>query len=275
MPMNTITEVELFDVWGIDFMGPFPKSGEYQYILLAVEYVSRWVEAIPTKTNDSKDVTAFVRKNIFSRFGTPSALISDGGSHFNNRWLNNVLDKYGVKDRVTSPYHPQANGQTKLANREIKSVLQKTVSTNRKDWALSLDDALWAIKKLNQDFQKAGEKRRLFLNEMDEFLMEAYDSSSTYKERMKAYHDRMISPRELTLEDAVLLHNSRLSLFPGKLKSKWTGPCMIKKIYDSGKIELLASDGMLFQANGRRVKKYYSSDKVIEEEVTLEEPPKE
>ncbi|XP_042002562.1 uncharacterized protein LOC121751809 [Salvia splendens] len=132
----------------------------------------------------------------------------------------------------------------------------------------------WAIKKLNKDFQKAGEERRLFLNEMDEFQMEAYDCSSTYKERMKAYHDRMISPRELTLGDVVLLHNSRLSLFPEK-KSKWTGPYMIKKIYDIETVELLAPDGMLFQANCHRVKKYYSPDKVVEDEVALEEPPKE
>ncbi|XP_042038340.1 uncharacterized protein LOC121784245 [Salvia splendens] len=110
---------------------------------------------------------------------------------------------------------------------------------------------------------------------MDEFRMEAYDSSSVYKEIMKAYHDRIIIPRELTLGDVVLLHNSRLSIFPGKLKSKWTGPYMIKKISDSGTVELLAPDGTLFQANGHRVKKYYSLDKVLEEEVALEEPPKE
>ncbi|XP_047942950.1 uncharacterized protein LOC125189754 [Salvia hispanica] len=159
MPMNTIIEVELFDVWGIDFMGPFPKSGEYQYILLAVEYVSRWVEEIPSKTNNSKVVTAFVRKNNFCRFGTPRALISDEGSHFNNMWLDNVLDKYGVKHRFTSPYHPQANGQTELANREIKSVLQKTVSTNRKDWALRLDDGLWAYRTAYKTPIEKGEKK--------------------------------------------------------------------------------------------------------------------
>ena len=77
MPMTTIVEVELFDVWGIDFMGPFPPSNGFQYILLAVDYVSRWVEAIPTSTNDSKVVTKFVQKNIFTRFGAPRAIISD------------------------------------------------------------------------------------------------------------------------------------------------------------------------------------------------------
>ncbi|XP_042012071.1 uncharacterized protein LOC121760479 [Salvia splendens] len=106
--------------------------------------------------------------------------------------------------------------------------------------------------------------------------MEAYDSFSSYKERMKAYHDKMTSPRELILGDVVLLHYSRLSLFPRKLRSKWTGPYMIKKIYDSWMVELLAPDGTLFQANGHHVKKFYSSEKVIEEnEVALDEPPKE
>ena len=71
MPLNPILEVELFDVWGIDFMGPFPDSFGHQYILLAVNYVSKWVEAIPCKTNDNKVVVKFLKENIFSRFGTP------------------------------------------------------------------------------------------------------------------------------------------------------------------------------------------------------------
>lgn len=142
MPQQSMIEVELFDVWGIDFMDPFPKSNGYLYILLAMEYVSRWVEAIPTATNDSKVVLKFLRKNILTRFGAPRALLSDGGSHFNNRWLQSLLIKYGVKHKVTSPYHPQANGQAELANREIKLILQKSVA-NWKDWAIHLDDALW------------------------------------------------------------------------------------------------------------------------------------
>ncbi|KAK6151025.1 hypothetical protein DH2020_015957 [Rehmannia glutinosa] len=111
MPMTNVIEVELFDVWGIDFMGPFPSSSGYRYILLAMEYVSHWVEAIPSKTNDAQVVMRFLKKNIFTRFGTPRALISDGGSHFVNKLMSNLLAKYGVKHKVALAYHPQANGQ--------------------------------------------------------------------------------------------------------------------------------------------------------------------
>ncbi|XP_070050161.1 uncharacterized protein [Nicotiana tomentosiformis] len=97
MPLNNILEVEIFDVWGIDFMGPFPLSRGNKYILLVVDYVSKWVEEIAFPTNDAKVVAAFVKKNIFSRFGTPRALISDEGTHFCNRLLNNLLAKYGVR----------------------------------------------------------------------------------------------------------------------------------------------------------------------------------
>lgn len=85
MPLNTILEVELFDVWGIDFMGPFPFSFGNSYILLAVDYVSKWVEAVALPTNDAKVVIRFLRKNIFSRFGTPRAIIRNEGSHFCNK----------------------------------------------------------------------------------------------------------------------------------------------------------------------------------------------
>lgn len=84
MPLNNILEVEIFDVWGMDFMGPFPPSNGNSYILVAVDYVSKWVEAVALPSNDSKVVIKFVKKHLFTRFGTPRAIISDGGSHFVN-----------------------------------------------------------------------------------------------------------------------------------------------------------------------------------------------
>ena len=106
-PMHPILEVELFDLWGIDFMGPFPVSYNNLYIVLAVDYVSKWVEAIPTRTNDAKVVAHFLRSNIFSRFGTPRALITDNGTHFCNKVIDKVLEKYGVRHRTYLAYHPQ------------------------------------------------------------------------------------------------------------------------------------------------------------------------
>ncbi|XP_070050839.1 uncharacterized protein [Nicotiana tomentosiformis] len=134
--------VEIFDVWEIDFMGPFPYTNGHKYILLAVDYVSKWVEVIALPANDTKVVVNFVKKHIFTRFGTPRVLINDGGTHFYNKFLNNVLSKYGIKHKVATAYHPQTSGQVKVSNREVKQILEKMVSGNRKDWAEKLDDAL-------------------------------------------------------------------------------------------------------------------------------------
>ncbi|RDX85414.1 gag-pol, partial [Mucuna pruriens] len=138
MPQQPIMFCEVFNVWGIDFMGPFSVSNGYSYILLAIDYVPKWVEAIATKTNDAKVVVDFLKSNIFYRFGMPKALISDQGSHFCNKAMVSLLQKYGV----TLP--PQTNGQAKVFNRKIKKTLQKMTNPSRKDWSRLLEDALWA-----------------------------------------------------------------------------------------------------------------------------------
>ncbi|RDX65693.1 hypothetical protein CR513_55623, partial [Mucuna pruriens] len=125
MPQQPILFCEVFDVWGIEFMGPFPASNGYSYILLAVDYISRWVEAIATRTNDAKVVVDFLKSNIFCRFGVPKALISDQGSHFCNRAMASLLQKYGVAHRIAITYHSQTNSQAKVFNRKIKQTLQK------------------------------------------------------------------------------------------------------------------------------------------------------
>ena len=109
-PMRPLLEVELFDLWGLDFMGPFPSSFSHLYILLAMDYVSKWVEAIPTRTNDASVVVKFLRSHIFTRFGTPRALITNGGTHFCKKLVDKVLQKYGVRHRTSLAYHPQAKG---------------------------------------------------------------------------------------------------------------------------------------------------------------------
>ncbi|XP_049392927.1 uncharacterized protein LOC125857385 [Solanum stenotomum] len=97
LPMTPILEVELFDVWGVDFMGLFVSSYGQKYILVVVDYVSKWVEAVVLPENDGKSVAGFLKRNIFSRFGTPRAIINNGGSYFCNKVFNALLAKYGVK----------------------------------------------------------------------------------------------------------------------------------------------------------------------------------
>ena len=127
MPQNYILECEIFDIWGIDFMGPFPLSFGNKYILVAVDYVSKWVEAQALPTNDARVVVKFLKK-LFSRFGAPRALISDRGTHFCNAQIEKVLKRYGVTHRLATPYHPQSSGQVEVSNRELKRILEKSVT---------------------------------------------------------------------------------------------------------------------------------------------------
>jgi len=131
MPLPNIQEIEVFDCWGIDFIGSLPSSFSNEYILMAVEYVSRWMEVIPTQKVDAKTMIKFLKKHIFCRFGTPRVVISDGGAHFHNTELKKTFEHYGVKHMIATTYHPQINRQAEVCNREVKRILEKIVSSSR------------------------------------------------------------------------------------------------------------------------------------------------
>ena len=133
LPLQGILVVQLFDVWGIDFMGPFPSSFENLYILLAVDYVSKWVEAAACPKNDANTVIGFLQRNILSRFGAPRTINSDGGSHFANKVFDKLMGRYGIKHIMSLAYHPQTNGKVEISNREIKKILEKTISSSSRD----------------------------------------------------------------------------------------------------------------------------------------------
>ena len=272
-------------------MGPFPSSRGNKYILVAVDYVSKWAEAQALPTNDARVVVKFLKK-LFSRFGIPKALISDRGTHFANSLMEKALQKYGVNHRFATPYHPQTSGQTEVTNRALKRILERSVNGNRKEWADKLDDALWAfrtayktplgttpfrlvygkachlpvevehkaywaLKACDPDLDKARANRFLQLNELDELRNEAYENSLIYKDRTKKWHDaRLKEIKHFEPGDKVLLFNSRLKLFPGKLKTRWYGPYVVSKVFPYGTIELLDSKGITFKVNGHRVKHY-------------------
>ncbi|GKE90160.1 reverse transcriptase domain-containing protein [Tanacetum coccineum] len=145
MPQNTIQVCKIFDVWGIDFTGPFPSSRVNKYILVAVDYLSKWVKAKALPTNDARVVVKFL-KFLFARFGTPRAIISYRGTHFCNDQFAKVMLKYGVTRRLSTVYHPQTSGQVEVSNHGLKRILERTVGENRASWSDKLDDALRAFR---------------------------------------------------------------------------------------------------------------------------------
>nr|GEV87812.1 reverse transcriptase domain-containing protein [Tanacetum cinerariifolium] len=215
---------------GIDFMGPFPKSYKFEYIIVVFYYVSKWAEAQALPTNDARVVVTFLKK-LFCRFGMPKALISDRGTQFRNKIIEKTMKRYGVNHRFSTSYHPQTSGQVENTNKALKRILEKTVKDNHAIWSRKLDDALWAfrtayktpiestpykliyeknchlplkikhraywaLKNCNPDLIVAGEKRMFQLHELDELKHQAYENSRLYKERTKAWHDRNLRMRK-------------------------------------------------------------------------------
>ncbi|GJT11339.1 reverse transcriptase domain-containing protein [Tanacetum coccineum] len=233
---------EIFNIWGIDFMGPFPSYRGNKYILVAVDYMSKWVEVKALPTNDARVVCRFL-KSLFARFEIPCAIISDRGTYFCNDQFAKVMLKYGVTHRLSTAYHPQTSGQVKVLNHGLKRILERTVGENCASWSDKLDDALWAfrtafktsigctpyklvygkachlpielehkaywaLKHCNFDLKTVGDHQKVQMNELNELHDQAYKNSLIYKEKTKKIHDSKIKNRVFNIVDRVLLFNS-------------------------------------------------------------------
>nr|GFA20480.1 reverse transcriptase domain-containing protein [Tanacetum cinerariifolium] len=212
------------------------------------------LEAIMVPISQRRRVVVKFLKSLFSRFGTPRAIISDRGTHFCNDQFTRVMIKYGVTHRLATAYHPQTSGQVEVSNRGLKRILERTVGENRTSWSDKLDDALWAfrtayktpirctpyklvygkschllielehraywaLKHVNFNLKTAGDHRKLQLNELTELRDQAYENFVIYKEKIKKLHDSKIKNRIFNVSDRVLLFNSCLKIFLWKAKN--------------------------------------------------------
>ncbi|GJT57302.1 reverse transcriptase domain-containing protein [Tanacetum coccineum] len=247
---------------GIDFMGPFPKSYKYEYILVVVDYIFKWAKAQALPTSDARVDITFL-KQLFCHFKMPKALISD---------------------------------QVENTNRALKRILEKTVKDNPAIWLRKLDDDLWdfrttyktptgatpykliygknchlpfkiehrayrALKNCNPDLIAAGEKRMFQLHELDELRHQAYENSRLYKARTKVWHDKKLRMRKEFKHG----NHSKYKFKQPKLRSHWLGPYVVKHQYLSEYVELYGKGGKTFIVNGHRLKLYHKEEDYIDQ----------
>ncbi|GKD99677.1 reverse transcriptase domain-containing protein [Tanacetum coccineum] len=234
---------EVFDVWGLDFMGPFPESRGNKYILVVMDYVSKWVEAQALPTNDARVVVKFL-KGLFARFGVPKTLISDRGTHFCNSQLGKALLKYGLNDAL---WAFRTAYKTPTGCTPFKMVYGKAchlpVEIEHK--------AYWALKQCNMDLMAVAKNRFMELNELMELRDGAYENNRIYKERTKRWNDsKLRGDKNFMNGDKVLLFNSRLKLHLWRLKSKWSRPFIVKTMYLYGAVEITDKYVLSFKVNG-------------------------
>nr|GEV65577.1 reverse transcriptase domain-containing protein [Tanacetum cinerariifolium] len=262
-----------------------PNYTAKKYILVAVDYLSKWVEAKELPTNNTRVVCKFL-KSLFARFGTPCAIIGDRSTHFCNDQFAKVMLKYDVTHRLATAYHPQTSGQVEVSNRSLKRIFKRTVGENHASWSDKLDDALWAfwtafktpirctpyklvygkachlpielkhkaywaLKHVNFDLLTTGDHQKVQFNELNELHDQAYENSLIYKEKTKRIHDSKIKDRVFNVGDRVLLFKSRLKIFSSKLKTHWTEPFTITQVLPYGTVKLSQTDEPNFKVNAR------------------------
>jgi hypothetical protein len=218
----------------------------------------------------------------------------------------------GIEHRVSTAYHPQTNGQGETSNRQLKSILNKTIEKGGKDWSKKLDRALWAyrtafktpigmtpyqfvygkschlpvelehkaywaIKEMNLDLDATVVKRRIQISELEEMRLKAYENASIYKERIKRWYDKRLKKKEFKEGNKVLLYNSRFKTFEkGKLQSKWDRPYVVHSVLSNRAVTIMDVKGDQFMVNGQRLKVYYEPDVVPlhhADVFTMEEEP--
>nr|GEV67973.1 reverse transcriptase domain-containing protein [Tanacetum cinerariifolium] len=219
----------------------------------------------------------------------------DRGTHFCNDKFTKAMSKYGVTHRLATAYHSQTSGHVEVSNQGLKRILERKVGENRASWSEKLIDdlwafrtayktpigctpyklvygkschlpielehkAYWALKHVNFDLKTMGNYRKLQLNELNELRDQAYENSLIYKKKTKKIYDSKIKNRIFNVGDRFFLFNSRLKIFSSKLKTHWSGPFAITKVFPYGTVELSQPDGPNFKVNVHRVKHYFKGD---------------
>lgn len=295
LPLHVSLPLVPFEKWGIDYVGEIhPHSSRgMAYIVVATEYLTKWVEAKAVRTNDAKNAASFLFENIIARFGVPKILVSDRGTHFLNSIIEELTDRFQIDHRKTTPYHPQTNGQTERVNQTLATILRKTVNESKRDWDVKLHAALWAYRTtfkvttkatpfslvygveavLPIEFEvpslriavearltdKESLRHRLIeLEAMDESRRRAAQHTEAIQRRRKVLFDNRNKTRFLQPGMLVLIQDARKIDFPSKFDAVWLGPYLVVEAFLNNSVQLETLNGQRFptRTSGSRCKEY-------------------
>jgi hypothetical protein len=295
-PLHPVVSVGPFAKWGIDFMTCHPHSaGGHGYIIVAVDYFTKWAEAMPTFDNTGKTAALFLFNHVITRFGVPQAIVTDHGSHFRNNMMSELTAKLGLRHDSSTPYYPQANGQVEAINKVLITMIRRMIGIHKNSWHTMLFSALWAYRtsvksatgftpfrlvygmeailpieceipslKLAVELlpnTSAEEERLLYLMRLDETRRDATLVIEAQKKRVKAQYDKHVKPRVFSEGDLVLLYEQDKDVLgAGKFEPMWRGPYIVSKVLAKGAYELVDYDGIPLSEprNGLYLKKYYA-----------------
>ncbi|GJY38693.1 reverse transcriptase domain-containing protein [Tanacetum coccineum] len=291
--MTSIMSAWPFSQWGIDIVGPLPTApGGARFLVVAIDYFTKWVEAKPLISTTRKHMEKFVWEHIVCRFGRPQAIISDNGKQFVEGTFPVFCKKLGTLQASTSVYHPQANGQVEVTNREIIKGMERRLGKAHQAWIDELPQVLWAHRttpkssngetpfslvygseavipieisvetKRVQDFDpKENEKRRREdLDILEERREMASIKEAHYKQKLEGYYNKNVKPSTFKPGTYVLrLNSASKAEYQGKMGPTWEGPYVIRKAYGDGayKLETLSGEAVDRTWNGTNLRKFY------------------
>eukprot|EP00253_Pinus_taeda_P028230 PITA_28230 len=241
----------------------------------------------------SNQSTFKAKKDIFTHFSVPREIVTDQGTQFTSKLVQNIVEQYKIKHRKSTPYHPQVNGQAESTNKVIEAILTKTIQLHRKDWVEKLQEALWAYRttwrstrghtpyelvygkhvllqiefhiqtykttvQLDLDLSEAQKQRMGQLNELDEIIQEAFQTTSLVQQQISRWHEKYIKERKFHPGDWALLFDSKFKSFQGKFQTHWLGPYEIKNVFDNGAVRIgtINEENIPLLVNGYRLRLY-------------------
>ena len=293
-PLMSVTNPWPFQQWGLDILGPLPiGKGQCKFIIVAVDYFTKWVEAEPLATIIEQKIRNFVWRSIICRFGIPRALVSDNGKQFDNLKFRDFCTELGIKNYYSSPAHPQSNGQAEVTIRTLKATLKTKFEDLKGKWVEYLPEVLWAYKITRKSatqetpfalafgtkvvalveiglksprielasMEHNEEALCLNLDFLDEKRDQVLKRTEDYQRKIAKYYDQKVKPRSYKPGDLVLkkLLPARKNPAHGKLGPNWEGPYIVSRVVRPGNYELQTEEGKILPHawNAEHLKRFY------------------